>query len=120
MELQHRSNAKTAAKVALAYLSIPKETMVMCIFKTGRAILPKKMHTILGMIPHKGMQLDGEEYKEHREKYFNQSFAEMQNFIASTEIVKHFLKCRLLDAKRTAIKGKPAPNVRGKYAFYVL
>ncbi len=117
MELQqyeNRSNALTAAKVALAYLSIPKETMVMCIFKTGRAILPKKLHTALAMIPHKGMQLDGDEYKELRDKYFNQTFAEMENFIASTEIIKHFLKCRLLDAKRLAIKGKPAPNVRGK------
>jgi hypothetical protein len=105
------------AKVAIAYLSMPNELFVVGVYKAGLALLPKRQYNLLEAIPTKGMKLDGDEYKEMREKYFNQSAEDMGNFLGSMRLVKYFLNCRLMDAKRLAIKGRPAPNFEGKQTF---
>lgn len=61
-------------------------------------------------MPIKGMKLDGEEFRELREKYFKQKAEEVKGFVATTKMVKEGLRMRLMDAKRTARLGQPAPN----------
>lgn len=56
------------------------------------------------------MKLDGDEYKDLRDKYFNQTADDFKNFLGTTRLAKYFLRCRLMDAKRLAIKGKAAPD----------
>lgn len=100
----------TKAKIVLAHVATAKELVVMCIFKTGLAVLPPRAKDKLMMLPIKGMGLDGEEERELREKYFNQSAEDSRNFIASSNIVKFFIQCRISDVYRTARLGKLTPN----------
>ena len=104
------------AKKAIAYLVTPADVIAMLVFKAGFRFLPQKQKDVLASIPIKAMKFDGEQFQELREKYFKQKANEVKGFVGTSKMVKEGLRMRLMDARRTAILGKEAPNFEGTYA----
>ena len=98
------------AKKAIAYLATPADVIAMLVFKAGFRFLPQQQKDVLASMPIKAMKLDGEQFQELREKYFKQKANEVKGFVGTTKMVKEGLRMRLMDAKRTALLGKKAPN----------
>ena len=105
------------AKKAIAYLATPADVIAMLVFKAGFRFLPQQQKDVLASMPIKAMKLDGEQFQELREKYFKQKANEVKGFVGTSKMVKEGLRMRLMDAKRTAILGKKAPNFEGTYVI---